>query len=174
MRRAIFILMLIMVLSGCEKFQALREPGKGVEFYYISDYQKIGNTFKINNFTVNLSDSVLIGDEEIISYDPDTYTFRVTGACADRLGNFRTNQLQGATFAVTVNKQLVYTGYFWFSFSSMSVDWITIDPLLCPNTRSLRVSLGYPGIFGSDYIPDNRNDQKLINYLRNDGKLYNK
>ena len=171
MKRLLIILFIIFLAGGCEKYQSQRMPGSGLEFYRIKDYQKEGTGFKIIESSVRISDTVLIYYDEILSYDPGTYTFTVTRECADRLNDFELNQIHGTPFAVTVNKQVVYTGYFWCGFSSTGVNWVTIDPLNFTGKNQLRVSLGYPGPIFGDNIPDDRNDARIISLLRNDGKL---
>jgi hypothetical protein len=172
MNRLITILFILLLLSGCEKFQSPRIKGYGVEFYLIKDFKLAGTyTRKIDNSSVVLSDSVIIYYDNIISYSDDTYTFTVTKDVADRLDDFKNNKIHGKAFAVTVDKKIIYTGYFWCGFSSSSVDWVTIDPLNYSGKNLLPVSLGYPGLFEGDYIPDNRNDPELLNLLRRDSKL---
>jgi len=171
MTRSIIISLLVVILAGCEEYQSVRQKGNGIEFYLIKDFQKVGTSAKIINSTVELSDSVIIYYNEINSYNPDTYTFTITESCADQLNDFKNNHIHGTPFAVTVDKEIIYTGYFWCSFSSSSVDWVTIDPLNYSGKNQLRVSLGYPGLFQGDYIPDNRNDSRILDFLRTDGKL---
>ncbi len=171
MKRSIIILLLPVILAGCERYQYVRQQGNGLEFYFIGDFQKVGTSAKIINSTVKLSDSVIIYYDEIKSYNSDTYTFTVAESCADRLNDFKNTHIHGTPFAVTVDKEIIYTGYFWCSFSSASVDWVTIDPLNYSGKNQLRVSLGYPGLFEGDYIPDDRNDHRILDFLRADGKL---
>ena len=171
MARSIFIVLLILLISGCEKYQSERQPGYGLEFYLIKEFQKIGTSYKIDNSTVKLSDSVIIYYDDIISYNSESCTFTVTESCANKLNDFKNNHIHGTPFAVTVDKQIIYSGYFWCGFSSSSIDWITIDPLNYSGKNRLRVSLGYPGLFQGDYIPDNRNDNRILDILRRDGKL---
>jgi len=171
MSRSIIISLLILLLTGCEKYLSPRQQGYGLEFYLIKDFQRIGTSAKIINSNVNLSDSVIIYYDEILSYNSDTYTFTVTESCANKLNDFKNNHIHGKPFAVTVDKELIYTGYFWCGFSSSMVDWVTIDPLNYSGKNQLPVSLGYPGLFQGDYIPDNRNDYRILDILRRDGKL---
>jgi hypothetical protein len=171
MARSIIISLLILLLAGCEKYLSPRQQGYGLEFYFIKDFQRIGTSAKIINSTVNLSDSVIIYYDEILSYNSDTYTFTVSESCANKLNDFKNNHIHGKTFAVTVDKELIYTGYFWCGFSSSMVDWVTIDPLNYSGKNRLSVSLGYPGLIQGDYIPDDRNDYRILDILRRDGKL---
>jgi hypothetical protein len=171
MNRLIILLLIFFLITSCDKYQYSRQPGNGIEFYLIKDFQRIGTSAKIINSTVNLTDSVIIHFDEIISYDSDKYTFTLTENCANRLNDFKNNHIHGTPFAVTADKEIIYTGYFWCGFSSAMVDWVTIDPLNYSGKNWLPVSLGYPGIIQGDYIPDNRNDYRLLAILREAGKL---
>ena len=171
MARSIVIILFVILFAACEKHKTERQPGYGLEFYLIRDFQKVGTGFKIDNSTVKLSETVIIYFDEIISYDADEYTFTVIPGCADRLNDYENNQIHGMPFAVAVDRQIIYTGYFWCGFSSTSVDWVTVDPLNYAGKNKLQVSLGYPGIYRGDYIPDNRNDGLILNIMGRTGKL---
>jgi hypothetical protein len=171
MIRSVIISLLILLLAGCEKNQSVRQQGNGLEFYLIKDFQKVGTSAKIINSSVILSDSVIIYYDEIVSYNSDTYTFTLTENSADRLNDFKNNHIHGTPFAVTIDKEIIYTGYFWCGFSSSMVDWVTIDPLNYSGKNQLQVSLGYPGLIIGDYIPDYRNDYRILDILRRDSKL---
>ena len=171
MARSIIISLLILLLAGCEKYLSPRQQGYGLEFYFIKDFQRIGTSAKIINSTVNLSDSVIIYYDEILSYNSDTYTFTLTESSANWLNDFKNNHIHRTPFAVTIDKEIIYTGYFWCGFSSSMVDWVTIDPLNYSGKNQLRVSLGYPGLILGDYIPDDRNDDRILDILRRDSKL---
>jgi hypothetical protein len=173
MARSIIISLLILFFAGCEKYQSPRQSGYGLEFYLIKDFQRVGTSDKIINSSVILSDSVIIYYDEILSYNSDTYTFTLTASSADRLNDFKNNHIHGTPFAVTINKEIIYTGYFWCGYSSSMVDWVTIDPLNYSGKNQLRVSLGYPGLILGDYIPDNRNDDRILDILSRDRKLKN-
>jgi hypothetical protein len=171
MTRSIIISLFILLLSGCEKYQSPRQQGQGLEFYLIKDFQRVGTTSKIIDSSVTLSDSVIINYDEIVSYNSKTYTFTLTEPSAKRLNDFKNNHIHGTPFAITIDKKLIYTGYFWCGFSSAMVDWVTIDPLNYSGKNQLTVSLGYPGLIIGDYIPDNRNDERIMDILKRDGKL---
>jgi hypothetical protein len=140
----------------------------------MSEFHRQGNTHKIINSTVKLSDSIIIRYDDILSYNPNNYTFTVTKYLADKLNAFENNHIHGTPFAVTVDREIIYTGYFWAGLSSSSVDWVTIDPLNYSGKNQLRVQLGYPGLFEGDFIPDDRNDERILRILRRDSKLIEK
>jgi hypothetical protein len=173
MARSVIISLLILLLAGCEKYQSPRQQGYGLEFYLIKDFQKVGTSAKIINSSVILSDSVILYYDEIVSYNSDAFTFTLTESSANRLNDFKHNHIHGTPFAVTVDKEIIYTGYFWCGFSSSMVDWVTIDPLNYSGKNQLRVSLGYPGLILGDHIPDDRNDGCILDLLRRDNKLKN-
>jgi hypothetical protein len=173
MARSVIISSLILLLVGCEKYQSPRQQGYGLEFYLIKDFQKVGTSAKIINSSVILSDTVILYYDEIVSYNPDSFTFTLTESSANRLNDFKNNHIHGTPFAVTVDKEIIYTGYFWCGFSSSMVDWVTIDPLNYSGKNQLMVSLGYPGLILGDYIPDDRNDGRILDLMRRDNKLKN-
>ena len=74
-------------------------------------------------------------------------------------------------FAVAADEELAYTGYFWPGYSSMGCQWITTDPLFIGNRNTMTMGLGYPGLIEGTSIPDNRNDPRILEIFRADGKL---
>jgi hypothetical protein len=74
-------------------------------------------------------------------------------------------------FAIKANDTLVYTGYFWPSYSSVSCDWVVVDPNMTGIGNTMQVSLGYPGLIQGKIIQDKRNDKRIVQILREDRKL---
>jgi len=66
---------------------------------------------------------------------------------------------------------LIYTGYFWPSYSSVSCDWVIIDPLSVYSGNKIHVILSYPGQNAGVNIPDKRNDSRIIQIFQKDHKL---
>ncbi len=151
---------LLFVLISCEKDENSIPSGKSIDFYYISEYKNIDNSFKIIDSSVVISDSKIIDYSDIISYSSKNYTFVVSDSISDRLNDFKNHSIHGVPFALVINKEIIYTGYFWASYSSSSCDWITIDPLDFLGNNELTVQLGYPGMMQGDNIPD-----KIISLL---------
>lgn len=162
---------LILVLNSCDKEDNCCPSEKSIDFYYISEYQKLDNSFKIIDSTVIISDLKIIDYSNILSYSSKNYTFVVSDSISDRLNDFENHSIHGVPFALAIDKELIYTGYFWASYSSLGCDWITIDPLDISGNNELTVRLGYPGLTLGDSIPDKRNDSRLINVLKQDKKL---
>ena len=107
MNRILALISLILIAFACEDYHYSAPPGYSLEFYLMSGFQRQTNSYKIINSTVKLSDSIIIRYDDILSYNPHNYTFTITKSLADRLDN-----LHGTPFAVTVEKQIIYTGYF--------------------------------------------------------------
>ena len=172
MKNSILIFGLIFLLVNCENKETDFEPsGKTIDFYGLSHFDKIENSFKIIDSTAIISDYKIIGYKDIISYSQSTYTFIVSDSISDRLNDFENQSVHGMPFALTVDNKIIYTGYFWAGYSSMGCDWITIDPLDYSRKNKLSVKLGYPGLVLGDSIPDKRNDSIIISILKQDKKL---
>lgn len=171
MKLFLIILGLAFILNGCDKEDNLQPSGKSIDFYMISEYEKIDSTFKIIDSTVVLSATKIIDYSDIISYSSKDYTFTVSDSISDRLNDFENHSFHSVPFALTVDQEIIYTGYFWASLASLGCDWITIDPLDISGNNELRVRLGYPGMIEGDSIPDKRNDPRIINVLKQDKKL---
>jgi hypothetical protein len=142
--RLILAFGLVFILNCCDKKNDFQPSGKSIDFYYISEYHKIDSSSKIIDSTVVISDTKIIDYSDIISYSSKNYTFTVSDSISDRLNNFENHSVHGLPFALTVDKEIIYTGYFWASFSSLGCDWITIDPLDISGNNELMVRLGYP------------------------------
>jgi hypothetical protein len=147
------------------------DPGISVNFYALADYQTQSQSMKIMDNTVELSDSIIIPYADIIFYHSKTYTFFITDYLSEILSDWENHPLARKPFSVAVGGKLIYTGYFWYGFMSSGCDWVVIDPIDYSGEHKLTVRLGYPGIKAGDTIPDNRNDPRILEILRKDGKL---
>jgi hypothetical protein len=111
-----------------------------------------------------------IAYEDLQSYDIRSHQFGLGPAALDSLKN-RSWPVTGTPFAVVANGELIYTAYFWPSYSSMSCQWVTADPFMAVPTGNLKVNLGYPGQWEDADIPDHRNDERITDIFARDGKL---
>lgn len=170
MKPALLIFAILFLAGSCEVKEVQKDPEirsvSVVEFYYLQDEEKLnGYDSQIDEAAAKIADTVLISYDEILSYNAKTYTFTVTEEARKRLEFFR-------PFAVTVDSVIIYTGYFWTSLSSRSVDWVVIDLIsMTGNENELKVQLGYPGQWDGLAIPDKRNDPRILEVFREDGKL---
>jgi len=81
---------------------------------FIKDHEILGYTFTID--TVKFKDSIFIDNRQMIE---------VSSAVTDRINNLKIPLCCGRQFALTVNGNIIYTGYFWNLVSSWGCDGIT-------------------------------------------------
>ena len=164
MKRFIVIMtVLLLVLVSCEK-----DSVSGLEIYLLTDYQKKSSGFEIIAGSETLSKNPIIYYSEIVSYDSTNHYFQIETTKAQEL-NQKKWSVQGTAFSLTINKLIIYSGYFMPSYSSLGIDWITIDPLSIDS--KIRVSLGYPVDWNQLKDRDPRNDVRIIDLLIKDNKL---
>ena len=145
-----------------------RDSGSGVEIYLLKAYQAVSNGQEIIAGSEKLPKNPLILYNDIISYDSTEHYFKIDSIKASQLQ--KTNwPVSGTGFAITINREIVYSGYLVPGYSSTGCGWYCIDPLAF-NCR-LKITLGYPA--GTDQLQgeDQRNNSKLIDFLKEDGKL---
>jgi len=128
----------------------------------------IGTESQIDEATVVLNEFPLIAYSDFLSYDSQHYTFLITDNAKDTIASLE-HSTHGLPFAIVADNTLIYTGYFWPSYSSQSCAWLVIESAFIEN--NLRLSLGYPGGANSLQIPDRRNDSRILAIFRNDRKL---
>lgn len=81
---------------------------------FIKDNEILGYSFKRD--TAKFKDSIFIDNRQMIE---------VTSAVTDRINNLKIPLCCGRQFALTVNSNIVYTGYFWNLVSSWACVGIT-------------------------------------------------
>ena len=153
----------LIVLPCCEK-----DKGYGLEIYLLKDYQKVTSSSEIIAGSEKLFRDPIICYNEIISYDSTNHYFQLETTKAQEF-NKQNWSVQGTAFALTINKSVIYSGYFMPGYSSLGLDWISIDPL--STDSKIRVSLGYPGDCSPLANRDPRNDNRIISLLKQDNKL---
>ena len=161
------MILLLTLLNSCK--EGLGTAGE-VELYLLSSFSTIGEGCAIEESSVELNTRALIPYQDLLSYEPATCTFNLSLAAADTVKNLE-HSVRGIAFAVTADGELVYTGYFWPSYSSLACQWITTDPLFIFGEKQLKMGLAYPGLMDGENIPDRRNDPHILEIFRNDGKL---
>jgi hypothetical protein len=161
-----------LVIVACdEKKEEDKNPGVGsVDLYLLKSYKTIGSTCQIDESTAVTNESPLVAFSELLSYNSATYTFRVSDAARASIMNLD-HSVHGVAFAIKANDTLVYAGYFWPGYSSLSCNWVVIDPLSLYASNDLRVTIGYPG--PGEEIPDKRNDKRILDIFADNNKLIN-
>ena len=174
MKRHLYIIVLIgiinFVLIACDNDEIDNIIGSDVELYLIESYETIDNTFQIDENTVITKESPLVYYSDFISYNSNNYIFEISNESKDRIDNLE-HSVHGLAFALKVDNKLIYTGYFWPSYSSQSCNWVVIDPFRLSLSNELKVVLGYPGLVIGEEIQDKRNDNQILDVFRRDSKL---
>jgi hypothetical protein len=164
-------LLLLDFLYGCKKNPELTVEGTGVEIYQLENFETESGTDRIIESSVILSAKPIICYNEIISYNPVDHYFNLTESVKDKFNQEGGLKYHFKAFAITVDKNIVYTGYFWPSYASSIKQWYEMDPILYSENNKLYVQLAYPSDSFAGNYPDLRNDLRIINVLDKDGKL---
>ena len=160
----------ILIAYSCEKNESSVNSNGKVELYLIHNYSRIDHSSQINENTVVTEKAPLINYSDIISYDSTKCIFELTDRAIEAIKDLE-HSVHGLAFAIKANDALIYTGYFWPSYSSASCDWVVIDPFMTSIGNKIQVRLGYPGLVQGQTIQDKRNDGRIIQILKQDNKL---
>ena len=173
-RKILGFILLIVIGFGQNSCQQQNDvnPAKGeIELYLLASYETSDSTnFQIIESTAHIQSKPLLSYSDFISYNPEKYTFKISDIAKIKIKELD-HRLNGLAFALTADNKIIYTGYFWPGYSSMSCDWIVIDPIMINEENKMIVRLGYPGPIQGINIPDNRNDRRLLEIFRRDNKL---
>jgi hypothetical protein len=169
MRHFLPIIVLVTLFSiSCEKKNTVLE--EGIHFYLLSDHETLDPLWEIEKNAFIPEEDPIISYVDILSYNLKSHTFKISDSARERLQGVESD-IHGRPFVLVAHKQFIYTGYFWASYSSAICPWLTIDPIHAQYSGELRVALGYPWLMDDMSIPDSRNDERLLNILRQDRKL---
>lgn len=160
----------ILIAFGCKKDEPSETSDGKIELYLIDTYSKVGHSYQIDESSVVTKDTPLISYSDILSYDSSEYAFELSDKALAAIKNLELS-VYGLPFAIKANGTLIYTGYFWPSYSSASCDWVVIDPIMANIGNKIQVRLGYPGLIQGQTIQDKRNDERIIQILKLDHKL---
>lgn len=165
----LIIILISFGLSNCEKKCEFGEIEGDVAFYLLDSFETIGEGCKIDDSSVALQNEALINYDQLLSYDSENFTFAVNDEVLELMDE--SYPVHGTAFGVVADGALIYTGYFWPSYSSLSCNWYTIDPIFVKINNNMRVYMGYPGEHPDLIDPDKRNDERIICIFERDGKL---
>ena len=165
---ALVFSLLIPCLFSCDKKST---PVTGeVELYLLEEYETVDESPEIELNSIVLEQDPLISYPGFKSYHANEFYFNITENAREAVEE-HTWTVGGTAFAVTADKEVIYTGYFVPMYSSIAVQWIVIDPFFWHTNSNMYVSLGYPGQLEGFVIPDPRNDPRILDIFRRDGKL---
>ena len=157
-------------LASCDKTPTGDEDivtGKDVEIYLLKSFTKSSGK-QIDESSVVLKSTPLIRYADITYYNKSNYTFGLTEQGKKAIFNMEV-PVGGLAFGVTVNKELIYTGYFWPAHFSSLCNCVYTDPIMGEFSGELAIKLGT--VTNNGVIPDNRNNSKILTVMARDGKL---
>jgi len=160
--RYLFILILFFIFYSCKKDAT---AGSSVELYILQSHTSISGKCQVDPASATLQTTATISNSDIIEYNRLNYEFKLNDIAFQKVKAFN----DWTPFAVTVDKKVIYYGYFKPSLSSSSCEnSITMD--IASNTeKKIVMHLGYPG--NMQGIDDQRNNELLLASLRKQGKL---
>jgi hypothetical protein len=164
---------LIIILTHCSQKEELPATQGKVELYLLESFETTGeHFFQIDESSVITEGNPFLAFQDLLTYHPNEYYFTISENAINKIENMD-HSVHGVAFGIVVNNELIYTGYFWPSYSSMSCDWPVIDPFSLFNDNRLKVNLGYASSIPPTEIPDRRNDPRILAVFDKDGKLVN-
>jgi hypothetical protein len=160
----VLLVCMAFVHAGCSKSST--GVGTKVEIYLFSTSRNELNKCKVDEANSIVRNEAFLQNDDFLQYDKTNYEFTITSSAAQKVSTL----LDATPFALTVDKQIIFIGFYKPSISSSSCDHsITMDTYLGINTITFR--LGYPGPLPGITINDQRNNALLLETLRAQGKL---
>ena len=139
MRPIFFLLTIAIFYLSCKKDNV--KGGDTVEVYLLKSSQLVTDKCEIDALVSVLQDTAIIKNQDILEYSQSNYQFTLTDLAIQKVKTFR----DFTAFAVTIDKQVIYYGFFKPSFSSSSCNHsITMD-LDWSSGNKINLKLGYPG-----------------------------
>lgn len=161
--RFLFILALFSAITfSCKKDTVAGDP---VEIYVLQNYSMVPGKCMVNPFSAVLESDPTVKNEDIIEYSQLNYEFKLTGISFQKIKAFP----DLTPFAVTVDKNVIYYGFYKKWTSSSSCDHSIIMSIKSLSDQTISMDLGYP--FGMTGIDDQRNNAVLTDALRKQDKL---
>ncbi len=165
MRRSLSIFTISILLFSCKKDNLT--AGEPVEIYLLGSYGYVTGKCQVDAATATLQDEPIAGNSDIERYSQADHQFTIS---EDVIQHIRALG-DGEAFAVTVDKKVIYYGFFKPSYSSSSCDnSITMNADFSADNK-ITVKLGYPGLIEGTVIEDERNNAILLAALKKQGKL---
>lgn len=127
----LYYLGLLLTCFGCKK----EEPV--IEIYLLNKVaESVNQPSKYNisggqEFIVQKSDLIpepFINDDQIIGLDIEKNNLILDSIAAKRIVNLKKDVVNGVQFAITVDNEIVFQGYFWSNLSSLCCPFIGVFP----------------------------------------------
>jgi hypothetical protein len=161
--RQLLILVLITAITSCKK----ENTTNNVELYLLKSSTSVPGKCQVDPSTAVLENAPLLSNKDFLKYNQSDRQFTVSSSAYQKVMALTDK----TTFAITVNRQVIYYGYYkpWISSSSCD-ESITMNGFETSD-KKLAMMLGYPATLPPTTIDDQRNNPTLLEALRQQGKL---
>lgn len=162
--RPLLIFLVLSVTCFCCKKEG---GGKAVEIYLLANYQYVTGQCRVDPPSAGLQSTPTVRNEDVLAYSQSACEFKLSDAGFQQIKTLR----DGTAFAVTVDGEVIYYGFFKPGISSSSCPHsITMDAAWTA-TNKIALRLGYPGLLSGVTVDDQRNHPTLLTALNQQGKL---
>ena len=165
MRLLLFCIFAIMLCCSCKKETI--SGGKVMEIYLLKIRKNIAGKCQIDPAASVIRDTATISDQDILEYSPATYELKLSDIAYQKVKKIS----DGTAFAVTVDRQVIYYGFYKPSISSGSCEHSITMNIAFSSESKIVFNLGYPDRSNNTTIDDQRNNAKLLATLKLQGKI---
>ena len=165
----IMAVLISFLIISCDNTNDIK-IGNGLEIYltktaYSSNLQKDYSSMSLD--TVALLPEPILMYKDILSYD--TLAHKLTLAISHDSLKIGQASVYGRMFIVTIDKKPIYCGFKWPVISSVPCNWIYIEEPYeaLDNLKNNEIVIS----FQTNQYTDPRNDKRIIDRLKKDGKL---
>lgn len=183
-RHIIYLLSILMIIVSCN-----REDNKPkIEVYTFKNFQppvtdnlqydtlnkEIIYAGKFEVSAGDLNSSPLIHNEDVLELDTISGTIKLSATAINKIVSLEPSMKFGIPFAIFIDKEPVFSGYFWSSYSSYGSSWNCIEYNHTENVTDSKCLDIYKGN-GIDALKREKviykNYPKLINSFKNSHRL---
>ena len=147
--------------------------GNGLKFYLLKDSTITANEIMwVNLSDLTLAEKPFLSYEDLIYYDWSKHSIEIELSKANEIKSFcdKNISMRGIPFVVTVDKDRIYLGAFWSSYSSLGATFPHIDALFIAN-ETPNILILKKAWDSNSINPDLRNDERIYNSLIKYGLL---
>lgn len=164
MRKLLYLLAFSVLSVSCKKNAAI---GSNIEFYGLESYTVVDGKCQVDPAGAVLKATPFIHNADIISYAEFNSTYTLSSDAIERIKTMVGRQ----PFAATVNGEVIFYGFYNpYILSSFCAHSISLDVDSEGTNNKIVLRLGYPGMLSGVTIDDSRNDTRLIDVQKEQGK----
>ena len=163
--KKLIIFCLPFLLLSCKQFAPIQTEEDTFAIYTLKDttlYTRLALQKPIDSLV--LADTPFLTASELKSYTWSTHTFELTPEMNSKWGQLQKlrGKSGGVPFIVTVGKEKIYIGTFWWRYSSLMPSGCAIIHVISPYPYKIDLSKG---------AADKRSDPRIYNSLKEAGVL---